>query len=256
MSSNDRTILLVVPLVAALVAFWFLLIAPKKDEASKLEDQITQLQSQVSDQQAAVQAGESARKNFPRDYHRLVVLGKAVPVDDQTASFLVQVQKIADDTGVNFQTINLSDNATAASAAPTTAPATESSAALLPIGSTVGAAGLPTLPYELTFTGGNYFQIANFMAGVDALVKTKKNRIASDGRLVTIDAFDLSADGTVPFPKLLATLNVTTYVTPADQGLTGGATPAGPSTTTTVGTPATPAAPSTTTSAPAPVPAQ
>ncbi len=245
MSTNDRTILLVIPVVAALVAFWFLGIAPKRDDAKKLEDQIAQLHTSVQTQQAAAQAGVEARKHFPRDYHRLVVLGKAVPVDDDTASFLVQVQKIAHRSGVEFRKIEASSGSGSATA--TAAPATESSAALLPIGATVGSAGLPTLPYELTFTGGNYFQIADFMAGVDHLVKTYKGRIASDGRLVTIDGFQLGQDSSIPFPKLLATMSVTTYVAPATQGLTGGATPAGPSTTTTVAAPTTTAAPATTT---------
>jgi Tfp pilus assembly protein PilO len=247
MSTNDRTFLLVIPLVAALVAFWFLLIAPKRDDAKQLETQITTLQASVATQEVAAQAGADARKHFPRDYHRLVVLGKAVPVDDETASFLVQVEKIAEDTGVEFRTIDAGSGGSVVAPTTTTtaAPATESAASLLPIGATVGSAGLPTLPYTLTFSGGNYFQIADFMAGVDALVKTEKGRIASDGRLVTIDGFELSA-GNEGFPKLLATLNVTTYVTPADQGLTGGATLAGPSTTTTVAAPATTPAPTTT----------
>lgn len=254
MSTNDKTILVVVPVIAALVAFWFLGISPKRDDAKKLEDQITQLQSLVQTQQASAQAGVEARKHFPRDYHRLVVLGKAVPVDDDTASFLVQVEKIADQSGVQFRKIEASSGSGSASTATASpAPATESSAAMLPIGATVGSAGLPTLPYELTFTGGNFFQIADFMAGVDNLVKTRKGRIASDGRLVTIDGFELGEDSSLPFPKLLATMSVTTFVAPANQGLTGGATLAGPSTTTTVAAPTTTPAPTT---ASAPVPTQ
>jgi hypothetical protein len=114
------------------------------------------------------------------------------------------------------------DSATAAAA-----PATESAAATLPIGASVGSAGLPTLPYELTFRG-NYFEVADFMAGVDRLVKTRKTTIAADGRLVTIDGFSMTADDAFPYPVLKATVQVTTYVTPADQGLTAGATPTGP----------------------------
>jgi Tfp pilus assembly protein PilO len=257
MSQNDRTILLVIPLVAAVVAFWFLLISPKRDEAKQLETQVTQLQESVNTQQAAVQAGETARKSFPRDYHRLVVLGKAVPVDDETPSFLVQLQNISERTGIEFESINAGSGGGGTAAAPTTTSATptEGSASLLPIGASVGSAGLPTLPYTLTFDGGNYFQIADFMAGIDGLVNTRKGRISSDGRLVTIDGFDLTADSRRAFPFLNATLNVTTYVTPANQGLTAGATPAGPSTTTTVAAPATTPAPATTTAS-APVPAQ
>jgi len=246
MSTDNRTLLLVIPVIAALVAFWFLVISPKQDEAKKLESEVASLQSAVQEQEAAVVAGMEARTQFPGDYHRLVVMGKAVPVDDDTASFLVQVNEIAGSSGVSFRAIKASQGGSDAVAAapPTTpAPATESAVALLPIGATVGSAGLPTLPYELTFRG-TYFQVADFMAGVDRLVKTRQKNIAADGRLVTIDGFTLTADETSPYPVLKATMSVTTYVTPSNQGLTAGASPAGPSA---VAPPTTPA--STTTAA-------
>jgi Tfp pilus assembly protein PilO len=234
MSGNDRTILLVIPVVAALVAFWFLALSPKQDEVKELDARISELQSSVAAQQQAVQQGQQARKDFPRDYQRLVVLGKAVPVDDETASLLVQINRVADRTGIGFQSILQSAGAGSTTAAATAAPAppTESAASLLPIGATVGSAGLPVLPYELVFRG-TYFEIADFMAAIDAFVKPRKHGlVAADGRLVTIDSFSLTADEALPFPALTATMNVTTYVTPADQGLTAGATPAGPSATT------------------------
>jgi Tfp pilus assembly protein PilO len=229
MSGNDRTILLVIPVVAAVVAFWFLALSPKQDEVKKLDSQISALQSDVAEQRQAAQAGLQARKDFPRDYQRLVVMGKAVPVDDETASLLVQINRIAEATGVSFRAIQQSAGAAAAPAATTTptAPATETAASLLPIGATVGSAGLPTLPYQLTFRG-NYFEVADFMAGIDRLVKPRKRTISADGRLVTIDGFVLSSDESFPFPVVKATMSVTTYVTPADQGLTAGATPTGP----------------------------
>lgn len=227
MSSNDRTILLVIPLVAALVAFWFLLLSPKRDEVKKLDEQVTSLQASVDQQQQAIASGLEARKDFPRDYQRLVVMGKAVPVDDETASLLVQVNRIAEASGVSFRAIKQNEGGSGAPPAAAPAPATESAAALLPIGATVGSAGLPTLPFELTFRG-TYFEVADFMAGIDRLVKPRKGTVAADGRLITVDGFTLAADDSAPYPVLKATLNVTTYVTPAGEGLTAGASPAGP----------------------------
>jgi hypothetical protein len=75
---------------------------------------------------------------------------------------------------------------------------------------------------------GNYFQIADFMAGIDGLVKTGKGAVQADGRLATIDGFSLAPGTNLPPGVLVASLAITTYVTPADQGLTAGATPAGP----------------------------
>lgn len=238
MSTNDRRIFLIIPFVAALVAFWFLLLSPKQDELKKLDSQVGTLQGAIADQQAATQAGDQARENFPRDYHRLVVLGKAVPVDDETASLLVQINRISQASGVDFRDILLSGGSAGVAAPAAPVPATEGAASLLPIGATVGTAGLPTLPYELRFEG-TYFEVADFMAGIDRLVNPRKGTIAADGRLVTIDGFTLGPDENAPFPNLVASVSVTTYVTPADQGLTAGATPTGPA-------PAVPAAPATT----------
>jgi Tfp pilus assembly protein PilO len=269
MSRNDRMILLVVPVVFAVVAFWFLGVKPKQDKVSKLDDQVTQLNTQISADQASAQQGKQSRQHFPRDYHRLVVMGKAVPVDDETASLVVQVNRIAKRSGVSFRAIDYtapssasgsgtttttpppttsttsttpttdssssttsSTSSSTTSSTPTTAPTTpaaptEASAALLPIGATVGSAGLPVLPYTMTFSG-NYFQIAKFMAGVDDLVKTGKAAIQADGRLATIDAFSMGPGTNTPPGILMADLAITTYVTPASQGLTAGATPTGP----------------------------
>jgi Tfp pilus assembly protein PilO len=268
MKVPDRSILIVVPVVLLIAAFWFIALSPKREKATELGGQVTKLESSVAEQQQAASEGLEARRDFPRDYHRLVVMGKSVPTDDETASLLVQVNRIAEHSGVTFRAIELTE-AQSAAPAPTTpapgeptatepppeegtptetpvsttpAPATEASAATLPIGATVGSAGLPVLPYKLTFQG-TFFEIADFMAGIDHLVETGGSTVASDGRLVTIDGFSLSADDGNPFPELKASLLVTTYVTPADQGLTAGATPSGPAaaapTTTPASTPTT-----------------
>ena len=66
------------------------------------------------------------------------------------------------------------------------------------------------------------------------------------GRLITIDRIVLGAsrDG---FPKVHADITATAFVVPPDEGLTGGATPAGPASTSTAASTTPPAdgAPST-----------
>ncbi len=111
------------------------------------------------------------------------------------------------------------------------------------------------MPYDLTFTG-NFFQIADFMKRLNGLVNLRGSAIDVRGRLVTVDAFTLQpvqseTDGLSPVPTLTADLTVTTYLTPAEEGLTGGATPSGPApaaptpvSSTTGSATSTPAAPS------------
>ena len=124
-------------------------------------------------------------------------------------------------------------------AAPTTPVATEASAASLPIGATVGPAGLGVLPYKLQFKG-DFFEIADFLQGLDRLIKTEAAHVAVDGRLVTVAGFALTQDMSEGFPSLVANVLVTTYVTPPAQGLTAGATPVAPAATTPTTTATTP----------------
>ena len=250
MKASDRIFLLAFPLLALVVAFWLLVISPKREEAAKLDDEVSTLQTEVSELEQAASFAEEARSDFPNDYRRLVTLGKAVPEDDDTPSLFAQLSGISGRAGVTFQSLELSESggeSTAATTppetgstapppgegteggAPASAPATptESAAATLPIGATVGPAGLPVMPYELEFRG-DFFHVADFVRGIDSTVSTEDDRVSVHGRLMTIDGFSLEPDPENGFPSLLAAFAVTTYVTPSTEGLTAGATPAGP----------------------------
>jgi Tfp pilus assembly protein PilO len=226
--SGSMTIVAMLVLAALAIAFWVLLLSPKREEAAKLGTQIEQVEASLAEHEAEVTAAEEARKQFPVDYQKLVVLGKAVPAGDETASLLVQVSGISKRSGVQFKDISLSaeggsGEAPAATPAPTGASPTEAAASLLPLGATVGPAGLAVMPYSLTFEG-SFFQIADFIKGLDSMVKTRDDGVTVDGRLITVDSFSLSGgEGEAgPTSTLTAAFNVTTYLTPPEQGVTGG----------------------------------
>jgi Tfp pilus assembly protein PilO len=240
-------------LVAAVAtAFWILALSPKREEASKLDSQVQQLESSLAQHESEVATAEEARREFPVDYQHLVVLGKAVPSDDETPSLLVQLNHVAGHAGVRFQTLKLEasgegegeESAPLSTAGGETVSATEASASLLPLGATIGSAGLAVMPYSLTFTG-DFFKIADFIKGLDSLVKTTNEKVGVDGRLVTINGFSLSEDGEAKFPALQANFSVTTYLTPPSEGTTAGTSPEGaeeppasvPASTTTGGAP-------------------
>jgi Tfp pilus assembly protein PilO len=261
MRTPNRWFLLALPVVALLGAFWFLVLSPKREEAAKLGDQVAQLQSEVAEQQQLAAAAEEARERFPTNYRRLVVLGKAVPEDSDTSSLLLQLDHLAAKSGVDFRAIALGE-AASTTAAPTPAPApatpataaeqseqqvasaetgtsapaapTEAAASTLPLGASVGEAGLAVMPYELRFEG-NFFSIAKFVSRLNRMVSLGRDGSPTVfGRLLTIDGFELSTpDETDPTAgssgaSLEASFAVTTYVTPPEEGLTAGATPEGP----------------------------
>lgn len=268
MKATDRAVLSGLFLIALLAAFYFLVLAPKRQEASKLGTDIAALESSISEQEQTVAFAEEARKSFPKYYGRMVVLGKAAPEQADSASMLVQVNSIADRSAVKFRSLALAEGggesagqtsqaaapppaapaegapaegapaegaqaSTDATSTPTTAtapaPATESAAANLPIGATVGPAGLPTLPYNYVFDG-TFFDVANFMSGIDDLVHARDDGTEVDvnGRLLTVDGFSLLGGSPGSDPELEALFAVTSYTVPSEQGLTMGASPGAP----------------------------
>jgi Tfp pilus assembly protein PilO len=279
MRANERLIIVGVAVVALAAGFYLLVLGPKRDQASELNSRVDKLNASITAAQQQVTYGEQAKADFGKYYGRMVVLGKAVPGQSDTASLLVQLNSLSDQSKTNFRAIALNQGAaaggsetgtatsptspaggaatastasstattgspstgstatsstsssgttTASTAAPAPAPATEASAASLPIGSTVGPAGLPTLPYSLSLQG-SYFDVSNFIGKIDDLVKpvSSGTQLAPDGRLLTINGFGLEVAGGGPSPNLKVNLVVTAYST-GDQGLTLGASPSAP----------------------------
>ena len=121
------------------------------------------------------------------------------------------------------------------------------------------------MPYSLKFTG-DFFQIAKFLQSLDELVHMAHGEVDVTGRLLTVDGFALAPEQSAAgaslsaTPTLSADLSVTAYLTPADQGITAGATLSGPAPATPTPVAPTPASSTTTThtvptaSAPAPTP--
>jgi Tfp pilus assembly protein PilO len=246
MNPTQRAIVAVVVVVGLAVVFWMLLLGPKRDEAKELGQQVKQHEASLEAHRAEVAEAEDAREEFPTAYQQLVVLGKAVPGDDDTASLLVQLNRISERAGVRFGDFTLSSSGEAAAPPPSPEASTEASAgtpvanpvsptevaaSTLPLGATVGPAGLAVMPYSLSFEGG-FFELADFIKGLDSLVKTTNEEVAVDGRLLTIDGFALKAAPSGGFSTLKGTFAVKTYLTPPSQGVTAGASAAGPATAT------------------------
>lgn len=247
MKSSARPIIAILVIVAAAIAFWTLALSPKREEADKLDAQIETLNASVTAAQSELAQATAARHVFPTAYHQLVELGQAVPASDETPSLLVELEQLAYASGVSFETITLEGEGGTAEAAPeataiapvesasttgtpaaTVLPATEVEASLLPLGASIGSAGLAVMPYSMNFSG-NFFGIAKFIAKVDDLVESTNAKMTVDGRLLTINGFSLSAaESAGSATELQATFSVTTYLTPPGQGITAGATPSAP----------------------------
>ena len=245
MTARDRTILLVVAALAALAAFWFVLLDPKRQDAAEVSTQVTAAHKRLDQAQAAAADADAARRRYTDDYATVARLGKAVPLQDDVPSLVYQLQSSAFRNDLDFRSIKLessgaatappsvtnanavaaaSGNTAAGSATP--AAATSAVAAVLPPGATVGPAGFPTMPFSFGFDGG-FFDVQHFLRSINGFTTVKGKRIDVRGRLLSVDGFALSASRK-GFPQVKASIRATAYLLPTAQGATGGATPAAP----------------------------
>jgi hypothetical protein len=226
-TARDRTVIIVVLALGAIVAGWLLVVSPKRSQASALSGQITSVQSQLNSARSQVAAGEAARTAFAGQYAQLARLGEAVPPSDDIPSLIYQVQSAAQAARVSLRSLQLAPGSTStSSSSSSTTPGSSSST--LPPGAAVGAAGLPTDQFTFTLTG-NFFNLANFFNRLQNFVTGSSNRLLISGRLMTINAISLTP-GATGFPQITANVSATTYIDPPTEGPTDGATVAGPST--------------------------
>jgi Pilus assembly protein, PilO len=288
LTDRDRKIVFAVIPVLLLVAYWFLVLGPKRQDASAAKDELTTQQQRLDKARDDLQAARSAKQGFDASYAQVVRLGKAIPETVDMPSLLVQLDAAAAGTGIRFTHIKTGErtavaSATTASTAPAgsesgttgtpvaaggetaqsqpggaaeaannaqqtsnqSTAATEKSGVAAsdtqtstPAGGTdaTGAsteaapAGLDTVPLDLEFRG-NFFNLADFFHQIKRFVSLANRNVIVSGRLVTVEGIRWDSDDTI-FPNIRATLKATIYLSPKSQGVTAGATPAGPSTTT------------------------
>ena len=250
MTSRDRTLITVFVSIALVAAGWFMVIQPKRNEASKLGGQVSSAQSKLDAARQQVSAGEAARSAYARNYTQLTRLGEAVPADDNVPSLIFQVQSAASAANVDFRSLALSSGASgsgsspapsqpastpaggaaragsAAGSAPST-PATQSATAALPPGATVGPAGFPVEPFTFSFRG-SFFHLSDFLGRLERFVRATNSNVSVSGRLMTLNAISLGP-GPSGFPQITASISATTYLVPSGQGLTTGGSPSRPS---------------------------
>lgn len=211
--------------VAVIAAYWMLLLSPKRDVAAKLRTDIDAQQTELQAAQAQLASYRKAKETYKANYATVARLGKAVPEDDDVRSLLVQLDAAANQTKVDFRSLRVGEGGGVASdgqaAAGVDAP---------PPGAVVGEAGFVTMPFSFDFHG-KFFRLSNFMAHLEKFVALRNDRIDVTGRLLVLESLSLEP-GAEGFPNISAKIGASSYLLPASQGLTAGATPAGPAATT------------------------
>jgi len=224
MTRTNKILISVVAIGLAVCAYYFLLLAPKRDEIVKLDTKVSTKQAEVAQGQQTLVTYEGARKSYKRNYALLARLGKAVPGDDDVRSLLIQLESAADRSGVNFAKIELGSGVSGAPApGATTPPAVTTELASAPGAVPVAGGALSAMPFNFSFTGG-YFDLSNFFAKLEHFVTVNNKRIAVTGRLLRLESVSITPTS-AGFPNMQAAIGATTYLVPPVEPVTGAAAP-------------------------------
>ncbi len=187
---------------------YFLLVSSEKGKASSLSKQIDATNSQIMTARAL---SHQSRQIQPIHVASLFRLTKAMPNETDMSGILLQLNLVASQAGINFDSIQP--------------------------GNSVILTGYQAVPITLTFTG-NYYGLVDFLGRLRNLVDVQNGELDATGRLFAVDTISFG-QATTGFPQITATLVVDAFVygTGVPASATGGVTATTPATTDTTATP-------------------
>ena len=174
------------------VAGWFLLVSPQRSRGVQLDEEITAIEAQITLARAASVKAEDVQPIKVADLFRLT---KAMPNDIDMSGVLLELNRIASETGIGFESI---------APGPTT---------------TVGQ--FRVQPTELVFVG-NFYTLSDFLYRLRTLVNVQRGKLIATGRLFSVENLTFT-EGDGGFPAIKAVLRVSAYLYGA--GPTPGAPP-------------------------------
>jgi type IV pilus assembly PilO-like protein len=173
---------LLAALVVALLVGWFVVIAPKRSEASKLSGQIDDARTALAVAQGA--AGGSGTPGPVIRVADLFKLSRAMPDRADIPSVLLQLSEISAETGVSFQAITPHDP--------------------------VQLGAYQQIGIDLVFQG-HFYDLSDFLYRLRNLVSVHGGVLDATGRLFSVNSITFD-EGDLQFPQVKATLSVSAYV--------------------------------------------
>jgi Tfp pilus assembly protein PilO len=172
---------IVVGLLLYGVAGFFLLISPQRGKAADLKKETAATEEQI--QQYRTLAAQ-AQQTPPIRVAELFRLTKAMPDDVDMAGVLLELSRVARETGIEFDSIT-------------------------PQGPTA-ATGYTSIPITLEFDG-NYYELSDFLFRLRSLVRVQSGRLDAQGRLFVVESISFN-ESERTFPRIKASLTVRAFV--------------------------------------------
>jgi Tfp pilus assembly protein PilO len=173
--------IVVVALLVVTLLGYFLLISPQRSKSAELVGEAQSIETQI---QALRIANAQVQKAEPIRVADLFRVSKAMPSTDDMPGVLLELNRIARETGIRFESI-------------TPQEATD-------------AGGYQRRPIDLVFDG-NFYELSDFIFRLRTLVRVRGGQLEATGRLFTVNSLNF-AESERSFPRIKATLNVSAYV--------------------------------------------
>jgi Tfp pilus assembly protein PilO len=199
-------------LLLVAVVGYFALIGPKRSTANTLKKQTAAVQAQI-----AANRSSAFTQALPAVRSASVFrLAMAMPTKLQTPDIILQLNALAQDSGISFDRIA----PTAASSSTLAAPA-------------AGTDPFVVAPIQVQFTG-SFYNLLSFLQRVRNLVRVQSGRLYTAGRLFDVSQVSF-VEGAKGWPRIQATLTINAFV-PQPPQLVAPATPGNTTSTTTTST--------------------
>jgi type IV pilus assembly protein PilO len=113
MNRNDRNILIlgILGIVIFVIGFYFFLLSPLLQSLNDQAEARENKQAQIEEVQQQVNELEEVRRNSPEIERQLLELSKRIPTQPQIPTFVVQIEEIADASGVTQLVVEPGDAA-------------------------------------------------------------------------------------------------------------------------------------------------
>jgi hypothetical protein len=229
MTTRDRMVLIAVVVLVLLAGGWVLVVSPERKQAGAEQAQVQSARQQLETAKSQANSARAAEQRYDAAYSSVVSLGKAVPPSEEVPSLIYQLELASDQRDIEFTSI------TSGSSSGSSGSSRSASASATADASATPSAFTP-MPFTFVFKG-SFEGLAHLLGQIDGFAqRDTAGHLTVSGRLLTIQGADiavLNSSGSGSSGALTATITATAYVLPASQGLTGGATAAGPGGTTT-----------------------
>jgi hypothetical protein len=224
MTARDRLVLIVVAVLVVLGAGWIMMVSPERKQASKLSGEVDVASSKVASAESQLANATEAKARYAAAYSSIVSLGKAVPPGREVPSLVYQLARASNQKHVELASIvsGAGSGSGSSSSGSSSSGGGAQPAAL---------AGFTQMPFTFVFNG-TFFDLYHLFQQLNRFTVRTASGVQVSGRLLTIQSAKLapasSEHASGGSHLLTGTITATAYVLPGAQGLTGGATAAGP----------------------------